>query len=833
MVQMRESASRCLAELTHHVYQTRSQPTMISRILTLCAVFLTLASLARADETALFTVAEKQWIAQHPVVRVGIDVDKNAPIEYIEDGRYQGLAAEFMDFVARTSGLKLQLVPQTTREVFHNGLEQEKVDIYPIIASAFKGALVGDAVLYTTPYYLGWTAVITRPSAPVMRSWESLSGKTVALRYHGFYAIFVRENFPDIRILEVDSVDDALAAVADGRADATLGLDVMMFQYLRGAFAGKLSFAGRIETHPLNLGMGIRKDMPILASIVEKSLAAMTARQNEQYILHWEESFGHRRPSLASLLYEYALQIGMFVLGAILLAVFYVRERRARRQAIRSEHEKSMFLAVMSHEIRSPMNAIVSAVELLQRRELDQMSQKLVAVAGTASETLLGLLNNVLDFSKLEAKRIDLLPRPCDIWALTRATVDMVRLRAQAKGLSLTLQVDGNENPWIVVDETRLRQILSNLLSNAVKFTEQGGVAVHARLDMAAQDSDGGELVLSVSDTGVGISPEAQKKLFQPFFQADASVAARYGGTGLGLMICRDLVTLMGGRMALRSEAGKGTTVELAIPCRVITGQPGAQAAESLPEISAQEAPHDAAPASKILVVEDQAANRFTIERQLTALGCTVVMADSGPSALRILQQEPVDLVLMDCYMPGMDGYATAKAMRESMQENIQDNAREGAKRIPIIAISAATDAAHQEKCFNSGMDGILAKPLRLKELKQLLNIWLDRSVLAPAVEEALSNQALHALFMQSVRGDATQMRAACSARNVELLLHLSHRIKGAAPMYGAEEAAELADSLESALKLRQDIDWRTIADAVEALNEVVDGIEKTLESQV
>lgn len=225
---------------------------------------------------------------------------------------------------------------------------------------------------------------------------------------------------------------------------------------------------------------------------------------------------------------------------------------------------------------------------------------------------------------------------------------------------------------------------------------------------------------------------------------------------------------------------------------------------------------------STIMVVDDQVANRFTIERQLQVLGWNALMADSGASALALLRQQPVALILLDCYMPDMDGYTTAQTIR--------DQHANAALQIPIIAISAATDTLHQEKCFDSGMDGILEKPLRLQELKKLLATWLphDDVAVLPMMQEPLKGAALYDLFFRSIRMDAMRMRLACSDRDILLLKHLSHRIKGAAPMFGAQEAAELAHSLESALRL-DGIEWHLVQDAVEAVNEVIDSLDVRL----
>jgi len=787
------------------------------------------------DQGLRFSEKERQWIAANPILRVGID--RNSVLsERMQNGEYRGLASGYLAFIARVTGLNLQMVPYTDSLTIQKEIEAGNIDLNPLVVKLGDDAPTNDATAHTVSYYRTLTTAITLPTARHIYRWQDLAGKTIALTSDSAYTSFFREKDPSMRIVLVDNMRDALEAVADGRADVTLGegalsLDAMSFRTLSSEFAEKLSIAGKIDMGPLNVSMSVRKDAPILAAIIDKALYSMTARENEQLAREWEAGIGFRHRTLSNLLVDYAVAITLCFLGFMLTVLFACRERIARRRAIRSEQEKSMFLAVMSHEIRSPMNAIVASIELLQQSDTGQQFQKTLKVADAASETLLGLLNNILDFSKLEAKSLTLTAGPCDIGNLVQETVDMMSAKIQARRVPIHVVVDVPPDILIVIDTVRLRQVLLNLLSNASKFTEHGKIQVAAAVHTASAGQDHGhnqgQLTVDVIDTGIGISKQNQKHLFRPFFQVDASISNRHVGFGLGLMICRELIALMGGRIKLRSDQGKGTTVSFTVPCqctpRAMTEVEASE--KNLSEaVPVQQAVTMQAPSPLILVIEDQWVNQYTIGRQLEVLGCTAVIAGSGADALQILKEEQknpsgkkqISLVLMDCYMQDMDGYATAKAIR--------DNIRNRAQYLPIIAVSAATDTVHRKKCLSSGMDDILEKPLRLDDLRKLLQAWLpDAAFTEGAVFfQPIQGAELYALFVHSICSDVGRMRQACADRDITMLRHLSHRIKGSAPMFDAWEAGELADSLESGLHVPDDIDWDIVRDAIDALADIV-----------
>jgi PAS domain S-box-containing protein len=381
-----------------------------------------------------------------------------------------------------------------------------------------------------------------------------------------------------------------------------------------------------------------------------------------------------------------------------------------RDKAQAAARAKSAFLANMSHEIRTPMNAIIGLTHLMQRDTRDALGQDRLGKVTDAAHHLLRLINDVLDLSKIDAGKLELEALDFDLDAMVARSCAMVAGAAHAKGLEL--HVDSSGLPRQVRgDPTRLSQVLMNLLGNAVKFTERGSVSLRGTL--LERDAASLQLRFEVSDTGIGIEPERVGKLFDAFEQSDSSTTRRFGGTGLGLAVTRQLVELMDGAVGVDSTPGVGSTFWVTVRM-----QPAHQtAAEAVPaQPAASEPAHPARLGARVLLAEDNAINQEVAKELLRAAGCEVDVADNGRRAIEMARAGGYDLILMDVQMPELDGIEASRQIR----------AMSGLSRIPIIAMTANAFAEDRAACLAAGMNDHVAKPVHAATLYETLARWLS-----------------------------------------------------------------------------------------------------------
>jgi PAS domain S-box-containing protein len=484
------------------------------------------------------------------------------------------------------------------------------------------------------------------------------------------------------------------------------------------------------------------------------------------------------------------------------------RAAQARRAAERASRTKSDFLATMSHEIRTPMNGMLGTLALLADTEMTEEQRSYAETARRCGQDLLAIINDILDISRIEAGMLRLDDSPFALADTLRAVLDLAAPAAAAKGIALSATIDPALPVLLRGDAQRLRQVLTNLVDNAVKFTAIGGVTVTA--ERAADDGPGRiSLRLSVSDTGIGIPPEVQVKLFRRWTQADASIGARFGGSGLGLTICRRLVTLMGGTISLASTPGRGSTFTVTLPVAVAAeaGPAAVPPAPLLPRLAQPRA--QPGTLGRILLAEDSRANQIVAATILRRAGYAVEIAEDGDAAAARAATGGFDLVLMDVQMPKRTGLEATAAIRRL----------EGpAGRVPIVAMTAAARPEDREACLAAGMDGYVAKPVDAKALLAAVatalageeratprtpqgGTLIDPSVLTEMAEAVGPGHMPHLLsvFAEETEARLAQLVCAVAAGDLHAVAHLAHGLRSAAGTFGASALTEAARALEAA----------------------------------
>jgi PAS domain S-box-containing protein len=492
--------------------------------------------------------------------------------------------------------------------------------------------------------------------------------------------------------------------------------------------------------------------------------------------------------------------------------------QKAKAEAEAANRSKSQFLADISHEIRTAMNCINGMTELLFTTEISPSQKEYLELIKSSSDSLLNLINDILDLARIEAGKLRLEQKSFDVKKLTQEIIKIYRIQARQKGLQFNYNIAPEVPADLTGDPGRLRQVLANILGNAIKFTEQGGVSL--KIEVQKESVIAMHVLFVVSDTGIGIRQDKMDLLFKNFSQVDSSTKSSHIGSGLGLAICKQLVELMNGRIWVESEAGVGSTFSFMVPflrsktaaaLGTIRNQPLGFPDKKIEDFSGQ---------IKVLVVEDHPVNQRFVSLILQKIGAKVTLASSGVKALEILETGSFDLILMDVQMPEMDGYETTIRIREKE--------RLTTRHTPIVALTAYAMEGDKQQCLAAGMDSYLSKPINAAKLYSLIahilknKLYQDSLTQPPPIDLTATLRIVDGDF-QLVGELVSSFKNDCPQRLAELvkthqegdlakLMHLAHRLKGALSYFGAEKALLLTGKLE---QLSQSNQWETTAEVL------------------
>lgn len=677
---------------------------------------------------------EKQYVIDHNVVN--FPVTQNGFPPFVITKGYsniveRGLTIDLMEHAQKKIGINFQPIYVENYQDLQSTIEQNKAQL---LINVERNNTVQSPLHFSLPYMQARYSIVFNSNTISYSVLSSLERQVFAVIDDIPITQYIKNQFPSATFKAYKTFDDAITAVAMGDATVFIG------RALTSAHIINKHQLFNLTAQPINKLMpntqivfAANVDHQPLAILLSKSINSMPAEQLDALFAKWNQSaFANADvEEQVAIAYRQASYV-FFVLLLIAVMVFWVYYRQsqvrkaaqekiehalsiaesARKEAESSAQAKITFLARMSHEIRTPMNGVLGMTEALNFTKLNKEQTELLSVLEGSARHLLALLNDVLDFSKMDAGKLTLESVPINFHLLASNIINSFRLVETHENIDINYHVDNNIIHTYFSDPTRLNQVLHNLLSNAIKFTEKGAITL--LIDLVGHekknDEDYDVLKISVKDTGIGISKEQQSHLFTPFIQADDDITRKYGGTGLGLSICQEIVHAMEGNIRINSTLAKGSEFYFELILKRGEKEEGVQ--ERRKNSREVHSPEDKRFESlRVLIVEDNLVNVKVLSSQLARLNIDADIAYDGLEALTLHNQHQYDIIISDCHMPNMDGFELAEHVRKNQQ-----------KRLWLIAVTADALSGVAEKCINAGFDDYMAKPCPQEEITNKLN---------------------------------------------------------------------------------------------------------------
>jgi len=743
----------------------------------------------------------------------------------------RGFSIELANVVTKKTGILFKPYYVDDVQSSVKAILEKKADITLIMEQSEDRAYAFD---FTIPYVNSHYSLITRNEANIANNLSDLTHETIAA-VSSFNATKVLiEQFPNANIKIYNSLNAALQAVAQGDAN------VLITHSLISGYLIKELQLSNLVSQPFSqfkkdskLSFAVRKGSPNVVSLINRSINSISADQFDKIYSKWSNSAlpeqnvqlhvdnAYRQAS-------YVLGVVMLLSGAVIWIYFrqlkiqrnaqqHVEQALATAEAARTEAERSAqakitFLARMSHEIRTPMNGVLGMAEALRFSKLDEKQIELLETLQGSATNLLALLNDVLDFSKMDAGKLTLESVPVNVQELSKNIMTSFSHQPNEKQVKLRLHVDESINQLYLTDPTRLTQILNNLLSNALKFTHQGMIDLSITLvgQQTVEQVRYDKIKFAVRDTGIGIAKDKQALLFTPFIQADDDITRKFGGTGLGLSICREIVNAMGGNIMLESNEGSGSLFHFTLTLKQ-TESP-LEVVERRQHKRIDFAPQDNRfEGFRVLVAEDNIINVAVITAQLERLNIVPDIAENGQEALNMHLAQAYDIIISDCHMPVLDGFELAQTL----------TANPSTRALWLIAVTADALIGSAEKCIAAGFDDYLAKPCPQEDInnkmyhalrqlikrrmsmdytntnKHTLNLFNPQLLLKENDHDIVLASNFAAIFIEAWQQDKKLLKTALASNDYANIHAITHKCKGGARYLCRQSIDESAIQLE------------------------------------
>jgi len=774
----------------------------------------------RSERQVVLTDAEQRWLDARHTVRARVS---DWPPYMFTQPTPAGAAVDYLEAVARRFGFAVEFVPDSVGwSESMRDVKEERRHFDVLLTMHRSSEREKDFALSADYLYMPW-AIFARRDSPFISGLESLRGKTIAAEKGYFMTGKLKREHPEIRLIEVDRSADALRAVSSERADAYVGNLVNASFLIRELGLANLTVAAPTAYGDHTQAMAVRKDWPELASLINKGIAAMTPDERNAIMLRWD-------PQKAVPRVDYTLAWQVSAGAVLILAVFLYWNRKlaqeiARRQRIEAElrssevelraseaelksseaelrrsrdsaeaanQAKSMFLASMSHELRTPLNAILGFSEMLAReRNASEDQKQKLGIIHRSGAHLLSMIEDILDLSKVEAGKTEVLSEPFDLPALLEDIGQMIRSRAEKRGITFSLDMARDTARFVVADAGKLRQILINLLGNAVKFTGEGGVILRARTRREEQQL---WLDLEVEDTGRGIPSQALEAIFEPFTHGQLADGV---GAGLGLALSRSFVRMMGGRIGVVSTPAQGSVFRVVLPVQLASAE--AVVAPVAGYVHDVIGLAEGQPTPRILVVQEASDSRLLTTGLLTQADFAVSAAANDAEALSQFQSWQPDLILVHVRLPANDACALTRQIRTLP----------GGATVKIVALIAGDFKEQRAALLASGCDAILCRPARAQDIFATLGCLLGLHYRLAGAGDALAEpeaqvpavrfRSLPESLRQALRAAATEL----DVREMEAVIEEIHSLdaeiaaglKGLADNYRFSEILALCEA--------------------------------------